>query len=78
MNKIIKIVEPEDKERGLYRVTFQGKDGETWFGDLTKDDLRHLQLLEKFEKSGYDMTLIKEYGDYKFQEGQDNVYDSLD
>lgn len=68
---IPKIVSKE-KRGSLYRVVFtDGK--ETWFGDVTENGLRVLEIHQMLDEAGIPEKIISEYYDLGYQEGREGA-----
>jgi len=64
MIDIIKsIQEPEDKERGLYIITYLGSNCEEYTAHVNKLGKDIAELKQKFREKKYDLNLIDEFED---------------
>lgn len=61
MNTIKNIKEPEDKEKGLYIITYIDENCNEYSAHVTKTGLDLAKLKDKFQNLHYDMELIDEF-----------------
>lgn len=59
-------------------VTYANSDGTetTMIACKTARSFKLFMLEQEFEAAGYDMTKIEEYGDLRYEEGDENGYDT--